>query len=99
MEHEGNNQNKPLHIPIDGILDLHNFKPSDLDTLIDEYIRACVEKKIYHIRIIHGKGIGALRRSVHHLLERNNRVVSFELAGDRSGWGATTAVLKKPEDR
>lgn len=97
MGHEGNDQNEPVHIPIDGILDLHNFNPSDLGTLIDEYIRACLEKKICHIRIIHGKGTGALRRSVHHLLERNKHVVSFELAGGRSGWGATTAVLKAPE--
>jgi len=96
MGHEENDQNEPIHLPIDGVLDLHNFRPSDLSTLIDEYIRACLEKKIYKIRIIHGKGTGALKRSVHHLLERNKHVMSFGLAGGRSGWGATTAVLKNP---
>jgi dsDNA-specific endonuclease/ATPase MutS2 len=82
-----------VHLPIDGVLDLHTFKPSDVGTLIDEYILACLEKEIYQIKIIHGKGTGALRKSVHHLLERNENVESYSLAGGRSGWGATVARL------
>jgi dsDNA-specific endonuclease/ATPase MutS2 len=84
-----------VHLPIDGILDLHTFRPSDLGTLVDEYILACLEKDIYQIKIIHGKGTGALRKSVHHLLERSKYVESYSLAGGRSGWGATVARLKK----
>ena len=87
-------QNEPVHLPIDGILDLHHFKPSDVGTLVDEYIRACLEKEIYHIKIIHGKGTGALKKSVHHLLDRNEHVESYQLAGGRSGWGATVVTLK-----
>lgn len=87
-----------VHLPIDGVLDLHTFKPSDLGTLIDEYILACLEKEIYHIKIIHGKGTGALRRSVQHLLERNKHVESYSLAGGKSGWGATVAKLKIKND-
>jgi len=82
-------------IPINGTLDLHTFRPDELGSLIPEYINACLEKDIYQIRIIHGKGIGNLRRSVHALLERNEHVESYQLAGDRSGWGATIAELKK----
>ncbi len=82
-----------IHLPIDGVLDLHTFKPSDVGILIDEFILACLEKEIYHIKIIHGKGTGALRKSVHHLLERNENVENFSLAGGRSGWGATVARL------
>jgi dsDNA-specific endonuclease/ATPase MutS2 len=85
---------EPHHIPIDGTLDLHYFSPEDLSTLIDEYINACLEKEIYHVRFIHGKGIGNIRRSVHALLKRNPHVVSFELAGPSGGgWGATVATL------
>lgn len=87
----------PVHIPIDGVLDLHAFRPSDLGSLIDEYIDACLERGIYEVRIVHGKGTGALRRSVHHLLERNPHVISYSLAGDRSGWGATLATLNPEE--
>lgn len=81
--------------PIDGILDLHTFRPGDLGSLIPEYIRVCREKGIYHIRIIHGKGTGALRRGVHALLDRNPHVESYSAAGDRSGWGATLVELKQ----
>lgn len=80
--------------PIDGTLDLHSFRPQDLGSLVPEFIDACRKKQIYHIRIIHGKGTGALRQSVHSLLKRNPNVISYTLAGDRSGWGATVAELK-----
>lgn len=88
------NKENPQELPIDGTLDLHTFRPKDLGSLIPDYIEACLEKEIYHIRIIHGKGTGNLRRSVHSLLERNPHVESYSLAGDKSGWGATVADLK-----
>ena len=86
---------EPTEIPIDGTLDLHTFKPEELGSLIPDYIDECLQKKIYEIRIIHGKGTGNLRRSVHALLDRNEKVKSYSLANDRSGWGATVATLKK----
>ncbi|MDX1636428.1 MAG: Smr/MutS family protein [Balneolaceae bacterium] len=87
--------NGPRNIPIDGTLDLHTFRPDELGSLIPGYIEACLEEDIYSLRIIHGKGTGNLRRSVHALLERNPHVESYALAGDRSGWGATVVTLKK----
>ncbi len=89
------NPENVFHVVIDGELDLHTFNPSELGTLVDEYIDACREKGIYNIRIIHGKGTGALRRSVHKLLERNRFVINFGIDGGRSGWGVTTATLQK----
>ncbi len=84
------------HIEINGVLDLHAFKPSDLSTLIDEYIDACLEKEIYEVRFIHGKGIGNIRRSVHALLDRNPHVTEYQLANESGGgWGATIANLKQ----
>ncbi len=90
-----NQETEPKELPIDGTLDLHTFKPEDLGSLIPGYIEACLKKEIYEIRIIHGKGTGNLRRSVHALLDRNSHVTSYSLAGDRSGWGATIANLGK----
>lgn len=88
-------RDEPHKMPINGVLDLHTFAPSDLSTLIDEFIYACLEKGITEIRIIHGKGTGALRRSVHSLLDRNPHVTSYQLAGESGGgWGATIANLK-----
>jgi DNA-nicking Smr family endonuclease len=86
---------EPVELPIDGILDLHLFSPKELGDLIPDYIEACLEKEIYSIRIIHGKGKGVLRRTVHSLLDKNEFVVSYRLADDRSSWGATLVELKK----
>lgn len=86
-----------IEIPIDGVLDLHPFHPRDLKTLIPDYLEACRERGIYELRLIHGKGIGNVRRSVHALLERSPLVESFALAsGDAGGWGATLVILKRP---
>ncbi|MBR9919076.1 DNA mismatch repair protein MutS [Balneola sp. EhC07] len=85
---------EPVELPIDGILDLHLFSPKELGDLIPDYIEACLEKEIYSIRIIHGKGKGVLRRTVHSLLDKNEFVVSYRLADDRSSWGATLVELK-----
>ncbi len=85
---------EPVELPIDGILDLHLFSPKELGDLIPDYIEACLEKEIYSIRIIHGKGKGVLRRTVHSLLDKNESVTSYGLADDRSSWGATLVELK-----
>ena len=85
---------EPVRIPIDGVLDLHAFSPKDAASLVDEYLRACLEKRIYEVRIIHGKGLGTLRRTVHSLLEKHPDVLKFNLDSGPSGWGATVVYLK-----
>ncbi|WP_234572639.1 Smr/MutS family protein [Rhodohalobacter sp. 614A] len=86
---------EPYRIEINGVLDLHAFSPKDLSTLIDEYIDACLEKEIYEVRFIHGKGMGNIRRSVHSLLDRNPHVIEYQNANESGGgWGATIANLK-----
>jgi dsDNA-specific endonuclease/ATPase MutS2 len=82
-------------LPIDGTLDLHTFRPDELGSLVPTYIEECLKEGIFEIRIIHGKGVGNLRRSVHALLDRNPHVKSYSLSGDRSSWGATVVTLKK----
>jgi dsDNA-specific endonuclease/ATPase MutS2 len=85
-----------VEIPIDGVLDLHTFQPREIKDLIPDYLRICKEKDIWEIRIIHGKGTGQLRRTVHAILSKNPMVRSFRLAGeDAGGWGATIVQLKK----
>ncbi len=83
-----------VELPIDGILDLHFFQPKEVKDLVPDYIEACLEKEIYSLRIIHGKGKGVLRRMVHSILEKNEHVLSFRLADDSSSWGATLVELK-----
>lgn len=83
-----------IEYPVDGVLDLHPFHPRDVGDLVTEYLRTCRERGILDVRIIHGKGSGSLRRTVHATLEKLPDVESFHLAGDRSGWGATIVRLK-----
>ena len=83
-----------VELPIDGILDLHTFHPREVRDLLPEYLTACRVKGILDVRIIHGKGTGMLRESVHALLRRLPEVVSFRLAGQDGGsWGATVVRL------
>lgn len=87
----------PVPLEIDGELDLHTFSPKDLKTLIPDYLEECRRRGILEIRIIHGKGKGNLRRSVHALLDRNPTVASYRLADSESGgWGATLVFLIRP---
>lgn len=85
-----------IRLEINGTLDLHPFSPKDLKYLIPDYIDECLNKEIYQLRIIHGKGIGNIRRSVHALLDRSERVQSYQLADETAGsWGATLVSLKR----
>jgi dsDNA-specific endonuclease/ATPase MutS2 len=88
---------EPIEFKISDELDLHTFRPSELGELIPDYIGLCLQKDIFRIRIIHGKGIGTLRETVHAILRRDSRVLRFELAGqNEGGWGATIAWLTHP---
>ena len=90
-----NDPDDPVEFPINGELDLHTFRPSDVGELVPDYIEVCLERGITRVRIIHGKGIGTLRETVHAILRRHPRVIRFELAGpSEGGWGATIAHLK-----
>lgn len=89
-------EDTPIELPIDGVLDLHAFRPGEVKDLIPDYLAACRERSIYSVRIIHGKGTGTLRRTVHAVLERLDVVASFRMAGeDAGGWGATLVELKR----
>jgi len=87
-------EDEAIRLPIDGTLDLHAFSPQDLKTLVPDYLEECRRLGILHVRIIHGKGKGHLRRSVQAILSRLEYVHSFHLAGQDAGaWGATLVNL------
>src|SRR5512141_1725497 len=85
-----------VEIPIDGTLDLHTFSPREVGELVPEYLAECRVRGILEVRIVHGKGTGALRRSVHAILGRlPDLVASFRLGDERGGtWGATLVTLR-----
>lgn len=84
----------PVALPIRGELDLHTFRPSDLGELIPAYLAECHARGLREVRIIHGKGTGTLRTTVHVLLQRSPLVRSFRLGDEHTGgWGATLVTL------
>jgi len=85
----------PIELPIDGTLDLHAFAPREVKDVVTDYLDACRERGILEVRIVHGKGTGALRETVHALLRRREDVEAFQLAGEGRGeWGATLVRLR-----
>jgi DNA-nicking Smr family endonuclease len=89
---------EPIQVPIDGVLDLHTFSPREIKDLVRDYLAACRERGIFQVRIIHGKGIGNLRRTVHSILSKQPGVASFTLDHPQyGGWGATIVFLRKPQ--
>ena len=86
---------EPVQLPIDGVLDLHTFQPREVKDLVLDYLAECQRRGILRVRIIHGKGIGNLRRTVHSVLEKHPEVASFNLANEHFGsWGATIVHLR-----
>ncbi|PRP98613.1 Smr/MutS family protein [Enhygromyxa salina] len=83
-------------VAVDGELDLHNFSPKEVAPLVREYIDVCHAREIRDLRIVHGKGKGVLRRTVHSLLEKHPLVEDFRLGGHGEGsWGATIVRLRE----
>ena len=89
---------EPIELPIDGTLDLHAFRPGEVKHLVPDYLEECRARNILHVRIVHGKGTGSLRRTVHTLLDRPDTVAGYRLADERAGsWGATLVDLRPPD--
>jgi DNA-nicking Smr family endonuclease len=84
-----------VEMPITGELDLHSFRPSDLGELLPAYFEQCKAHGILQVRVIHGKGSGALREGVHRLLPQLELVQSWTwpAAASYGGWGATWVHL------
>jgi dsDNA-specific endonuclease/ATPase MutS2 len=84
----------PVKIPITDELDLHSFRPNEVEALLADYFDECLKKNILSVRVIHGKGTGALKRHVHAALSRNPKVKTYSDAPPAAGgWGATMVTL------
>ena len=89
-------EDQPHQLPIEPELDLHTFRPEDLGDLIPDYLEACRAKGILEVRVIHGKGIGNVKRSVEAILKRLEFVENFSRASQLyGGLGATIVRLKR----
>ena len=81
-----------VRIPIESSLDLHPFRPRDIESVVEEYVRAAWEAGFREVRLIHGRGKGIQRGIVQATLEHHPLVVEFWDAAE-SHLGATIARL------
>lgn len=58
MTRSGGDDDEAVELPIDGVLDLHTFAPSDVKDLVAGYIDECAERGIFEVRLIHGVAFG-----------------------------------------
>lgn len=60
-------------------IDLRGMDSVEAICVLDRYMDEAMRAKLPTVRIIHGKGTGALRQAVHQSLKRNKFVKSFRL--------------------
>lgn len=86
-------------LPLTGELDLHAFAPRDIPSLVEEYVRACRERGVLELRLVHGRGRGVQRAVVRRRLASLPGVLGYDDAPPSAGgWGATVVRLA-PEGR
>jgi DNA mismatch repair protein MutS2 len=75
-------------------VDVRGFRVDELDDEVMQALDAAVRNDLRELRIIHGKGTGALRARVGEMLKKDTRVSGFRLgAWNEGGAGVTVAEL------
>lgn len=81
-----------VHAP--GEIDLRGMRVGEVEDIVMHAVDAAVRADLRSLRIIHGKGTGALRERVAEMLRKESRVTSFRLgAWNEGGAGVTIAEL------
>ena len=78
--------------PLTTELHVRGMRPDDAIVKVNEFLDAAVQNGLVSVRIVHGKGRGILRRSIHESLERNSVVKSHRDAEQRDGGLGVTIV-------
>jgi DNA mismatch repair protein MutS2 len=75
-------------------VDLRGLRVDEVDAALTYAVDAAVRAELRSLRIIHGKGTGALRDRVAEMLQKDSRVKHFRLgAWNEGGSGVTVAEL------
>ncbi len=76
-------------------IDLRGMMGDEAWFAVDKYLDECILSNIRTVRLIHGKGTGALRQAMHRYLKSDKRVASFRLGRYGEGDGGVTVVELK----
>jgi DNA mismatch repair protein MutS2 len=73
---------------------LRGLRAGEIEDVVMQAVDSAVRADLKSLRIIHGKGTGALRERVAEMLRKESRVASFRLgAWNEGGAGVTVAEL------
>ncbi|MCI9481394.1 MAG: endonuclease MutS2 [Oscillibacter sp.] len=87
--------NRTLRSAASRELDIRGLETLEAEGVVEGFISAAVMGKLETVTIIHGKGTGALRKTVHDILRRNRAVKSFRLGVYGEGETGVTVVTMK----
>lgn len=99
LRKEASRPSLPARSAVGTELDLRGFTVEDALYACDRYLDDAVLGNAPWVRIIHGKGTGALRRAIQQQLATDPRVVQYRLGGSgEGGEGVTVAYLEDPSE-
>ena len=76
-------------------IDLRGLRPDEMESILLQALDDAIRADLPALRIIHGKGTGALRDRVTEMLRKDTRVRQFRLgAWNEGGTGVTVADLR-----
>ena len=90
-----------IRVPIRGELpelapvrevDLRGMRANEIEDIVMQAVDAAVRNDLKAIRIIHGKGTGALRERVNEMLRKESRVANFRMGAWNEGGSGVTVV-------
>ncbi|HEY1953566.1 MAG TPA: endonuclease MutS2 [Gemmatimonadaceae bacterium] len=76
-------------------IDLRGMRVGEIDDIVMHAVDAAIRADLKTLRIIHGKGTGALRERVSEMLRKESRVTNFRLGAWNEGGGGVTVVELK----
>jgi len=77
-------------------LDLRGSRTDDAIARAEQYVDSAWLAELPYVRIIHGKGTGALRNAIRQMLKSNSLVVKFSSGSAKEGGdGVTVVTLQK----
>jgi DNA mismatch repair protein MutS2 len=86
-------ESKSSDIPSE--LHLLGLRVDEAINLLDSYINSALLANFSTIRIVHGKGTGALKKAVHEYLKNHSHIKSYRIGNFGEGdLGVTIAELK-----
>jgi DNA mismatch repair protein MutS2 len=77
-------------------IDIRGYRASEVEEALERYLEDAYRSGLPNVRIIHGKGTGALRKTVREYLNLHPAVTKNVIApANEGGDGATIAYLRE----